>query len=399
MQLMQPNVQKWTRTTLPRSAASVVGSLLIQAVIPVSSGAGPRSSSGTESVEAAPDGRSTLRPSWTTGCCSIANRAVLSSVGSLAVNRAWNETSRPVRTTIDVAVMASPKARRRRSARRGSTAAVARRPQRAIAASGMTAPTTYAVAIATASGVGPDTTAAAMTAAMIGPTHGAQIEPDPGSDRKAADQSRVIGAGRGKPAVDGPLLDRREDSIEDPGNPRPGKAEADQAEHDGRAQAQPVGRDTERREGGGEDDGDRQEGRAEADEDSGDLAPTTAGRTAEDERDDRQGARRQDREQPGDECEGENDHDGDGLCSIIVSDGAAECSIIVSDGAAECSIIASDGAAETAGVCDAPGAVHAPPAAASSRTIAVTPTRRTERERTIVGLQCGDDGRQPRGCP
>ena len=39
MQLMHAKVQKWTSTTLPRSDARVSGSLLIQAVMPVTSGA------------------------------------------------------------------------------------------------------------------------------------------------------------------------------------------------------------------------------------------------------------------------------------------------------------------------------------------------------------------------
>ena len=99
--------------------------------------------------------------------------------------------------------------------------------------------------------------------------------------------------------------------------------------------------------------------------------------------------------------------DGDGLCSIIVSDGAAECSIIpfdglglcsiiVSDGAAECSIIVSDGAAETAGNNDAPGAVHAVSAPAVVRTIARRPARPAERERTMVGLRLRVDGCEER---
>ena len=47
MQLMQAKVQNSTRTGRPRSPAIVWGWLLIQAVIPVNSGAGPRSSSAT----------------------------------------------------------------------------------------------------------------------------------------------------------------------------------------------------------------------------------------------------------------------------------------------------------------------------------------------------------------
>ena len=79
--------------------------------------------------------------------------------------------------------------------------------------------------------------------------------------------------------------------------------------------------------------------------------------------------------------------DGAAECSIIVSDGAAECSIIVSDGAAECSIIVSDGAAETAGDGDAPGAVHAAIAPAVPTTIARRRARPAERERIMVGLR------------
>ena len=79
-------------------------------------------------------------------------------------------------------------------------------------------------------------------------------------------------------------------------------------------------------------------------------------------------------------------HDGDGLCSIIASDGAAECSIIASDGAAECSIIASDGAAEGTGPDgEAPGEVHAARAPATI-TMARTPVRPAEIERTMAGL-------------
>lgn len=91
-------------------------------------------------------------------------------------------------------------------------------------------------------------------------------------------------------------------------------------------------------------------------------------------------------------------HDGDGLCSVIVSDGAAECSIIpfdglglcsiiVSDGAAECPIIVSDGAAETGGVDDAPGDVHAVSAKAVVTAIARRPAWPAERERTMVWLR------------
>src|SRR6476661_1098977 len=47
MQLIQPNVQKWTSTTLPRKSRRLSGPELIHAVMPVTSGAAPRFGSFT----------------------------------------------------------------------------------------------------------------------------------------------------------------------------------------------------------------------------------------------------------------------------------------------------------------------------------------------------------------
>ena len=248
----------------------------------------------------------------------------------------------------------------------------------------MIAPATYAAAIATASGLGPRNDGGGDHRGHDRPDTRRPDQSDPGANRQAAEQPTLACAGRREAAGGGPLLERDQRPIEDPGEPRPGQAQTDEAEHDGRAQTQSIGRDPEGRERRREHDRDRQERRAETDEDAADPpspaaggTPSTSGTTGS-----VHGARIV--RSPATNAKARTiiafasasvrsvarRQDGDGLCSIIASDGAAECSIIesdggaecsiiVSDGDAECSIIVSDGAAEAAGDGDAPGAVHA----------------------------------------
>ena len=98
---MHPKVQKWTSTTLPRSEARESGSELIQSVMPVNSGAGPRSfSSGTlascPTAAAAPVGSSAANAASTSGESSTDVSAVPQPAGRASAIRAWTVRSRPV---------------------------------------------------------------------------------------------------------------------------------------------------------------------------------------------------------------------------------------------------------------------------------------------------------------
>src|SRR5919108_4202366 len=97
-------------------------------------------------------------------------------VGSAGTN-AWPTTrSRPVTTVAAAAIIDKPNARWAGARiRPPPIAAIVRRPSSATATSEHAAPATYATATASAPPEGPATTAVVITAAMIGPTHGAQI--------------------------------------------------------------------------------------------------------------------------------------------------------------------------------------------------------------------------------
>ena len=167
--------------------------------------------------------------------------------------RVWSGMSSPVRTTSADATIATPNAWRRRSLRRPPMARVTRRPQRAIAESGTIAPRTYATAIATIAGDGPLTAAVAMTAAMIGPTQGAQIEADAGADREA----------RREPGRPG-LVRRRQEARAASGNPplhprsqpRDRERQPDDADDGNGEETESVGREPGGRQGGRDDDRD-----------------------------------------------------------------------------------------------------------------------------------------------
>ena len=73
------------------------------------------------------------------------------------------------------------------------------------------------------------------------------------------------------------------------------------------ANAQTVRRQPSGRQGGGENDGREHERQTESDEDAEGPPSTPGGRCAKHERNDRQGARREDRQHPGHEREAEDD--------------------------------------------------------------------------------------------
>ena len=172
---MHEYVQKSTSTTLPRSESSVRGFELNQVLIPLNSGATPKSSSPSVSFTLA--GSTSDEPGRSSSPRTRSPRAP----GAPSCSRApsvWSLVSRPSAISTATATMAPPSTCRTSGAwrRRGATL----RPRRAASTSPSRttpAPRAYARVTITADAVKCSVAATVATAAMIGPAHGVKRRP------------------------------------------------------------------------------------------------------------------------------------------------------------------------------------------------------------------------------
>ena len=166
---------------------------------------------------------------------------------------------------------------------------------------GMIAPATYVSAMTTVSTLGPCVIAVAMTAAMIGPTHGAQTRPiapprtsppaspSPGRPPATLAPNSATGA-RPRSASASIRLDTSVRPTMPSTTALTTRKRSVFSPAAARAAARMTAASTKRE--------------AEPDEDADGPPSTPGGRCAKHERNDRQGARREDREHPGHESEG-----------------------------------------------------------------------------------------------